>query len=127
MKSTDFGIKLPDLNIVSTLDNDDDDNVTYFYNYCNTRLHYQSTDEQTSKKIFYCLKCGIEYIPANQLVRKANKFETPAGPSKDLLTATPNEDLKASPTKYVGGQQDLPPLFKMLEGKGLKFTHYEQH
>ena len=122
-----MNISPSDYNVISSLDNDDDSSVTYFCNYCNTRLHYQSTDELTSKKIFYCLKCGIEFIPANQLVRKANKFETPAGPDRELLTATPNEEPKASPTKYVGSQQDLPPLFKALESAGLKFKHYEEH
>jgi hypothetical protein len=69
---------------------------------------------------------SIQYIPDNQLVRKASKFETPQGPNKELLTATPNEDIEASKTQYIA-KQNLPPLFKMLEGKGLKFKHYEEH
>jgi hypothetical protein len=121
-----MNISPSDFNVVSTLDNDNDDIVTYHCNYCNTRLHYQSTDEQTSKKIFYCLKCGIEYIPANQLVRKANKFEVPEGPNKELLTATPTEDIGASQTQYIG-KQKLSTLFESLRGKGWKWTSYEEH
>jgi hypothetical protein len=119
-----------DFNTVSTLDNDNDNNdiVTYLCSYCNTKLYYQSTDELTGKKIYLCIKCNIEYIPANQLVRKSSRFETPQGPNKSLLTATPIEDIEgeASQTKYIG-KQNLPPLFKALEGQGLKFTHYEEH
>ena len=45
-----------DFNTISTLDNDkgDDGSVTYFCNYCNTKLYYQSTDELTGKKIYWC-------------------------------------------------------------------------
>src|SRR5215207_6738634 len=108
-----------DFNVVSTLDNDNDDsNVTYLCSYCNTKLHYQSTDEQTGKRIFFCLKCNIEYIPANQLVRKASKFETPQGPNKELLTATTDEKPKASSTPYFSADRDLSPLFRALQQRG---------
>ena len=92
-----------DFNVALTLDNDSNDNLStiYYCSYCNTRLHYHSTDEPTGKKIFVCLKCGIEYIPANQLVKRSSRFKNPTGPQKELLTAAWNKDVKASSTHEV--------------------------
>jgi hypothetical protein len=122
-----------DFNTTSTLSNDDnDDNVTYLCSYCNTRLRYQSTDGPTGKKIFCCCHCGIDYIPANQLMKKASRFETPSGSGSDgreLLAADPQEDLRASPTRYVERERpgNLSPLFQALKNRGYKWTHYEEH
>ena len=121
--------KPSDYNITHSIDrqSDDDPDVTYFCNYCNTKLHYQSTDEQTGKRIFVCLKCNIPYIPANELVKRSSRFETPKGKNRELLTVTIDGDPKASSTQYVNKQRDLSPLFKALEQRGFKFTHYEEH
>jgi predicted SprT family Zn-dependent metalloprotease len=72
-----------EFNTVSTIDNDDNDSKTntYFCNYCNTKLNYQTTDETTGKQ-YWCTKCGISFIPANQLVKRSSKFETPQGPDR---------------------------------------------
>ena len=122
-----MNISPSDFNVVSSLDNDNDGSVTYFCNYCNTKLYYESTDEKTGKKKYVCIKCGIELYPSNELVRKASKFETPQGQNKELLTATPaDDDPKASSTRYVARQQNLSPFHKMLEGKGFKWVHYEE-
>jgi|SRR5215207_712566 len=117
-------------NVVHSIDkhkDDDDPNTVYYCNYCSTRLHYQSTDQETGKRIFLYLKCNIEYIPANQLVKHSSHFETPAGKNKELLTATIDGDPKASSSQYTDKQQNLSPLFKALEQRGFRFTHYKEH
>jgi hypothetical protein len=119
-----------DFNTTSTLSNDDgDDNVTYLCSYCNTKLHYQSTDGPTGKRIFYCLKCGIEYIPANQLMKKASRFETPQGAGREMLTAAPDRDTEPFPTRYTDKQRqkNLSPLFQGLKNRGFTIRHYEEH
>jgi hypothetical protein len=127
MKVDPITPKPSDYNAAHFIDrHDDDPNTIYFCNYRNTRLHYQSTDQETGKRIFLCLKCNIEYIPANQLVKHSSHFETPQGPHKELLTATIDADPKAPSTQYVDKQQNLSPLFKALEQRGFRFTHYEE-
>ena len=44
------------------------------------------------KHEFICTKCNIIYYPSNEYNKKKNKFETPDGPNKELLTAAVNED-----------------------------------
>jgi hypothetical protein len=114
-----------DFNVVSSLDNDDNA-ANYFCNYCNTKLHYQTTDEGTGKHEFWCTKCGISFIPANQLVKKGSKFETPEGPNAEPLTASIDDNLVTSSTTYLAAQ-NLPPLFESLKNKGFKWVHYEEH
>jgi hypothetical protein len=109
-----------DFNTVSTLNNDDSKANTYYCNYCNTKLHYQSTDKATGKHEFWCSKCGISFIPANQLVKRASKFETPQGPDREPLTASvDHSNTNASSTTYFE-KQNLPPLFQSLKDKGFK-------
>jgi hypothetical protein len=79
------------------------------------------------EKDFLLFEVWYRIHPSNQLVRKANKFEVPEGPNKEMLTATPNENPKAFSSQYIDKQQNLSPLFKSLEQRGFKFTYYEEH
>jgi hypothetical protein len=111
---------------ISESDNEDSTTKTYFCNYCNTKLNFESTDEATGKNSFWCYKCGITFYPANQLVKRVSKFETPQGPNKEPLTASvDNSQNNMSLTAY-SSKGNLPPLFKDLAGKGFKWLHYEE-
>lgn len=95
--------KPSDYNVTSTLDNDKDNpNTSYYCKYCSTKLHYQSTDEQTGKRIFGCSKCNISScIPGDDPdIRRSARFKHPKGADRELLTANINEDIKASGTPY---------------------------
>jgi hypothetical protein len=40
--------------------------------------------------------------------------------------ATPQEDFKAFPTRYVEREQDLSPLFQALKNRGFTIRNYEE-
>jgi DNA-directed RNA polymerase subunit M/transcription elongation factor TFIIS len=130
MKPSD-AYKAENYNITSTLSDsgrDDDPSTIYYCNHCNRMLYHKEQDKSTGKHVWTCISCNIEFYPSNQFVRKANRFEVPEGPNKEMLTAVPNDDPKAFSTQYVSKHyNNLSTLFRMLEGRGFKFKHYEEH
>jgi DNA-directed RNA polymerase subunit RPC12/RpoP len=102
----------------------------YFCNRCNRRLFLK--DKETQE--YLCTFCNIIYYPNNQLVKKANRFETP-GPETDsqgnvIANATipiamidePNREL--SSTSYK--KQKLTAAYEASSRHGFKFTTYEE-
>src|SRR5215217_256919 len=70
---------------------------TYYCNFCNTKLSYNGKEPNTRKNEWLCTKCNIAFYPANELVRKANKFETPG--ELEPLNATVDSDDNATTKK----------------------------
>jgi hypothetical protein len=109
--------------------NDDDfeaETRAYYCNYCNTSLNYNGKEPPTGKYEYLCTECNITYYPANELIKKRNKFETPEGPSKELLTAAVDDDdgtPTISTTPYFA-KQKLPKSFELLQKKGFNITSY---
>ena len=102
----------------------------YFCNNCNRSLFLNDKDTQE----YICSNCNITYHPNNQLVKKANRIETP-GPDTDehgnitgnnippiAMLDEPNKEL--SSTLYK--QQKLAAAYQALEKQGYKFTSYEE-
>jgi hypothetical protein len=116
--------------VISSYISDNDDEFaqtkTYYCNYCKTKLSYNGKEPNTRKNEFLCTRCNITFYPDDELVRKANKFETPG--EQELLNATVDSDDNISvPASGYFAQQKLPPSFEMLKKRGFNFTHYEQH
>ena len=104
-------------------------NNTYYCSWCRRKLFYREQDKETGKHIWLCTFCNIEYIPDNQLVKKANRFEVPDGsdPSQDrvppiAMIDDPNKEL--SSTSYK--QQKLPAAYEALRKQGFHWTNYEE-
>ena len=104
-------------------------NDTYYCNWCRRKLFYREQDKETGKHIWLCTFCNIEYIPDNQLVKKANRFEVPDGSDPNVDKSPPivmmddvNKEL--SSTSYK--QQKLPAAYEALKKSGFKFTSYEE-
>lgn len=106
-------------------------NAKYFCNACNRKLFCNDKETQD----YICIKCNITYYPNNEIVKKANNFETPGpetdshgniigdnGPIISMLDNTPD---KPSSTAYYG-QQKLSASFEVLKRHGFRITSYEE-
>jgi CRISPR/Cas system-associated protein Cas10 (large subunit of type III CRISPR-Cas system) len=104
-------------------------NNTYYCSWCRRKLFYREQDKETGKHVWLCTFCNTEYIPDNQLVKKANRFEVPDGsdPNQDrvppiAMIDNPNKELSSTSYKQI----KLSPSFEALKRQGFKFTSYEE-
>jgi CRISPR/Cas system-associated protein Cas10 (large subunit of type III CRISPR-Cas system) len=116
-------------NIIDISGKSSSPNDIYYCSWCHRKLFYREQDKETGKHIWLCTFCNIEYIPDNQLVKKANRFEVPEGsdPNQDrvppiAMIDDPNKEL--SSTSYK--KQKLPAAYEALKKSGFTFTDYQE-
>jgi len=109
-------------------DDEDFDTKVYYCSYCHIKLSYNRKEPNTGKHEFLCQKCNIPFYPANEIVRKANKFETPGGEEEPLTSICDDSPYTQPSSTVYSGKQKLPKSFEMLQKKaGFHFTHFEEH
>jgi hypothetical protein len=92
----------------------------YYCNLDNIKLHLQS--KETGEYI--CPRCSTSYFPnLGEKVKRANKFETPSGPTQPILSLVQDNSTTEPSTVYK--QPKLPPSFEMLKRTGVKITDYQ--
>jgi hypothetical protein len=111
-----------DYNVIDISGKSSSPNDIYYCSWCRRKLFYREQDKETGKHIWLCSFCNIEYIPDNQLVKKANRFEIPDGSDPNVDRSPPivmMDDVNKE-------QQKLSPSFEALKKQGFKFINYEE-
>lgn len=94
-------------------------NGPYYCNLDNIRLAIQN--KETGEWV--CPRCSTSYFPnLGEKVKRANKFETPSGPTQPIV-AMVNDNNNTEPST-VYKQPKLPRSFEMLKRTGVKITDY---
>jgi hypothetical protein len=92
----------------------------YYCNLDNIRLALQN--KETGEWI--CPRCSTSYFPnLGEKVKRANKFETPNGPSQPIVAMVNNNSNTEPSTVYK--QPKLPRSFEMLKRTGVKKIDYQ--
>ena len=93
----------------------------YYCNLDNIRLAIQN--KETGEWI--CPKCSSSYFPSlGEKVKRANKFETPSGPTQPILSLV-NDDIKTEPSS-VYKEPKLPRSFdNILKRPGVELLDYQ--
>ena len=93
----------------------------YYCNLDNIKLHLQN--KETGEYI--CPRCSTSYFPnLGEKVKRANKFETPKGPTAPIVALVDADNRDTEPST-VYKQPKLPRSFEMLKRTGVKITDYQ--
>ena len=92
----------------------------YYCNLDNIKMHLQN--KETGEWI--CPRCSTSYFPRlGEKVKRANKFETPTGPSQPILSLV-NDNINTEASS-VYNQPKIPRSFdSILKRPGVKLLDY---
>jgi CRISPR/Cas system-associated protein Cas10 (large subunit of type III CRISPR-Cas system) len=118
-----------DYNVIDISGKSSSPNNIYYCSWCRRKLFYREQDKETGKHIWLCTFCNIEYIPDNQLVKKANRFEVPDGSDPNVNKSPPivmMDDVNKDISSTLYKQQKLTAAYEALRKQGYTFTNYEE-